>query len=453
MSNHTFSHDSNNKPSASGLPPHFKTINGLAPHPSLSPHLDCWASQKTRFPLMTVLKFAVLRHTRAKDGTYKIRLAIGHQSQTHYIVTPYKVSNPTDLVNGVVVRGTNSTEINLHLSQMLADYNGRLSRIPDPDQYTCTQLRTILLSMRPSQSDATFLSVANEYAQELTLSNRQTYARMIGYISRGFSEFMHGDVFLSTISPSIIQQYQAHLRSLSLSDTSVGIYLRTIKVIINRAIRLRLVSYSVHPFSLTIMPMSQERELDISVSDLRRIRDAEIRNYDRRKYRDLFLLSYYLGGINFIDLIRYDFRNTDTLEYSRYKSRNTKRGDKRVSFTIQPEAREIIDRYMDKRTGHIFLPDIKYVSLQNVINKNLKAIGKELSIRNHERLCWYTARKSFVQHGFELGITLEVLEYTIGQSVKTNRPIFNYLKIMRRHADDAIRRIIDNLQQSPPSAP
>jgi hypothetical protein len=45
------------------------------------------------------------------------------------------------------------------------------------------------------------------------------------------------------------------------------------------------------------------------------------------------------------------------------------------------------------------------------------------------------------------------LEYTIGQSVKTNRPIFNYLKIMRRHADDAIRRIIDNLQQSPPSAP
>ena len=150
---------------------------------------------------MTVLKFAVLRHTRAKDGSYKIRLAIGHQSQTHYIVTPYKVSNPTDLVNGVVVRGTNSTEINLHLSQMLADYNSRLSRIPNPDQYTCTQLRTILLSMRPSQSDATFLSVANEYAQELTLSNRQTYARMIGYISRGFSEFMHGDVFLSTISP------------------------------------------------------------------------------------------------------------------------------------------------------------------------------------------------------------------------------------------------------------
>lgn len=52
---------------------------------------------------------------------------------------------------------------------------------------------------------------------------------------------------------------------------------------------------------------------------------------------------------------------------------------------------------------------------------------------------------SFVQHGFDLGISLEVLEYCIGQSVKSNRPIFNYLKIMRRHTDNAMRMIFDNL--------
>ena len=60
-------------------------------------------------------------------------------------------------------------------------------------------------------------------------------------------------------------------------------------------------------------------------------------------------------------------------------------------------------------------------------------------------MCYYSARKSFVQHGFDLGGNLEVLEYCIGQSVKNNRPIFNYLKIMRRHADVAFRRILDNL--------
>ena len=67
-----------------------------------------------------------------------------------------------------------------------------------------------------------------------------------------------------------------------------------------------------------------------------------------------------------------------------------------------------------------------------------------------QRCCYYTARKSFVQHGFDLGISLEVLEYCIGQSMKSSRPIFNYLKIMRNHADNAIRLIIDNLNEKEP---
>ena len=54
---------------------------------------------------------------------------------------------------------------------------------------------------------------------------------------------------------------------------------------------------------------------------------------------------------------------------------------------------------------------------------------------------------SFVQHGFDLGVSLEVLEYCIGQSMKSDRPIFNYLKVMRRHADEAIRKIIDALNE------
>ena len=36
-------------------------------------------------------------------------------------------------------------------------------------------------------------------------------------------------------------------------------------------------------------------------------------------------------------------------------------------------------------------------------------------------------------------------EQEIDMSVKNNRPIFNYLKIMRKHADVAFRMILDNL--------
>ena len=47
----------------------------------------------------------------------------------------------------------------------------------------------------------------------------------------------------------------------------------------------------------------------------------------------------------------------------------------------------------------------------------------------------------------QIGITLETLEYCIGQSMKANRPIFNYVRIMKQHADLAIKQILEQLHQ------
>ena len=77
----------------------------------------------------------------------------------------------------------------------------------------------------------------------------------------------------------------------------------------------------------------------------------------------------------------------------------------------------------------------------------INAVAQKAGVKDWKKVCYYTARKSFVQHGFDLGISLEVLEYCIGQSMKSDRPIYNYLKVMRKHADTAIRQIIDSLNE------
>lgn len=79
--------------------------------------------------------------------------------------------------------------------------------------------------------------------------------------------------------------------------------------------------------------------------------------------------------------------------------------------------------------------------METTVNQRIQMIADEKC----ERVVYYSARKSLVQHGFELGVSLEVLEYSIGQSMKRNRPIFNYVRIMRTHADAAMRMILDNL--------
>lgn len=404
---------------------------------------------------MTTIKLAILKHQKAKDGSQKIRLAIGHRSETHYIVTPYSINSPSEFDGKRVVRLPNAAQINIELTRMLLDYQERLSRVQNPERYTCTQLRNLLKSMTPVSRDATFRMASDSYIKELTEDGRTGYVRLMKQSQERFLEFSHGDIFLSIITPQYISDYERYLKRYTFgskrqtySDTTINMFMSLLRTVINRAIRLQMVRYDINPFINWHRSNDKERELDISIEDMRKMRDVELHGYSYRYARDMFMLSYYLGGINFIDLASYDFRGKDSMDFVRHKSRNLKQGDKRISFTIPPEAYPIIQKYMDKKSGLLLYKrdkNYRYDVLLITIDRNLKKVAEHAGIKDYQSVCWYTARKSFVQHGFDLGQTLEVLEYCIGQSVKTNRPIFNYLRIMRKHADAAIRCILDEL--------
>lgn len=395
---------------------------------------------------MATIKLAVLKHTKSKDGSYKIRISIGHRSETHYIVTSYSVNALSEFDNGIVVRVPNAHEINIKLRNLLNDYEERLERIDSPEDYTCKELRDLLKSMRTHSSKVTFKQVSEQYQKELIEDGRGSYAGMLQNSLRLFFEFTGGDVFLSEISTITISEFERWLKRKGVSQTYISMTLSMTRTIVNRAIRMQLVTYSVHPFTYWKRPADPERELDISVDDVRAIRDAQPRLKKQRIARDIFMLSYYLGGINLIDLLEIDFRGVSVLEYTRHKSRNMKLSDKRISFTLQPEAKELISKWMNRNTGRLdFGYKFSYKNFLAYVTRSIKSLAKDIDIQDYRKVCYYTARKSFVQHGFDLGISLEVLEYCIGQSVKNNRPIFNYLKIMRKHADVAFRQILDNL--------
>ena len=154
------------------------------------------------------------------------------------------------------------------------------------------------------------------------------------------------------------------------------------------------------------------------------------------------MLSYYLGGINLVDMLEVDFRK-NYIEYYRQKTKNKKHGESKTAFSIQPEARDIINKYMKKNGKLVFGKYDTFGKAYSVISRKMDELAELAGIR--KRVVFYSARKSFVQHGFDLGIALETLEYCIGQSMKTNRPIFNYVRVMRNHADKAMRQIFDSL--------
>ena len=398
---------------------------------------------------MATVKLAVLKHTKAKDGSYKIRISIGHKSETHYIVTRYRVQSLGNFVNGTVVGQPDAHYINLKLRALLNDYDSRLDMIPNLGDLSCEQLRDMLRDMRPNSSTVTLQAMTNEYTSVLRKEGRNSYAHIIEVAVEKFMKFTNGDILLSQLSTATIDGYYHHLVSQGLSPAYINICMMNVRIIVNRAIQMQQVRYEIHPFAYYRYQSGEPRELDIPVEDMRKFVGYKASSRGHQKAADLFLLSYYLGGMNLRDMVFYDFRGYDKkpiLSYARQKTRNKRQGNKTVEFTIQPEAFPLIERWMNPVTGRVIdcTPE-KYHARLKYIDLCLKHIAEREGIDH--RLSFYSARKSFVQHGFELGIPLETLEYCVGQSMKNNRPIFNYVRIMRQHADVAIRQIIDNLNE------
>ena len=399
---------------------------------------------------MATIKLAVLKHTKAKDGSYKIRISIGHKSETHYIVTRYRVNSLANFVHGTVVGQPDAHYINIKLRALLNDYDSRLDQIPNLGDLSCEQLRDMLRDMRPMTSNITMRAMADEYINVLRREGRNSYARLIEVAVNKFLTYMNGDIMLSQLNTVTIDNYYHHLLSKGLSVAYINICMVNIRIIVNRAIQMQQVRYDVHPFMYYHCQQGEPRELDIPVEDMRKFVGYKASSEGHQRAADFFLLSYYLGGMNLIDMVNYDFRGfreKPIISYIRQKTRNKKRGSRTIEFTIQQEAFPIIEKYMNPNTGHILdVKSSKYHARLKYIDLCLDHIKERLHIKH--RLSFYSARKSFVQHGFELGIPLETLEYCIGQSMKANRPIFNYVKIMRQHADTAIRQILDNLKET-----
>lgn len=403
---------------------------------------------------MTTIKLAVLKHTKAKDGSYKIRISIGHKQETHYIVTKYSVTSLSHFVNGQVVGQPDAPAINLKLRQILTDYDERLERIPDPDRYTCGQLKDLLKGMHSRQGGITFCQLTEQTISELIKEGRTTTATMRRRQMDKFTTFLGGDILLDQINPKTIADYSRWLRMQGNSVAYDGMQLTMVKVIINRAIRDGIVHYDQHPFAYYQPITPDPREQDITMNEVRMIRDYKTIFKGEAKARDVFMLSYYLGGINLIDLVNYDFRDKKMMEYIRTKTKNKKKSNRTISFSIPDEAFPLIQKYMSKKTGKLDLGHKgSYDTMKNIITRDIKRIAQKIGIEGWQKVCYYTARKSFVQHGFDLGYSLEVLEYCVGQSMKSDRPIFNYLRIMRKHADEAIRGILDELKTDDPHEP
>ena len=391
---------------------------------------------------MANFSIVIVPTKKLANGRHRIRIAVAHRSKTRYIPTQFTLDSASQLKNGRVIRHENAANINSCLRRIIDEYEEILASIGYLSTISCTELIHII-TYEQKKKGITFQTIAREYLSFMAGEERHKSYSLYKIASERFIKYMKGDFPLIQLTPLYVQEFAENLYKEGLTDTTIRIYLTLIKVILNYASKMNYVTYHIHPFVLFKMPECNIRDLDLSVDELKSIRDTMFLKSSLSITRDIFMLTYYLGGINLKDLLEYNFKDKDYIRYVRHKTRNRKKGINEIAFSLQPEAKEILNRYLTKEGELRFGKYLSYKQVYSLIFRNINKVAEMSGIK--KKVTYYSARKTFAQHGYNLGIPIEKIEYCIGHSMKSNRPIFNYIKIMQEHADKVFREILDQL--------
>lgn len=387
---------------------------------------------------MANLSLVIVPAKVLKNGCHKIRIAVSHNGETRYIITSVTVKNVKQFRNGQVVGRPDANMMNTLLRREISKYQVILDEMEYVEGFSCTELVT---AMKSAHSDKyiTFSGLCEKYIETSTASAKTL--RNYRYMLKSFLRCTKKDIKLRSITHLTIVAYDKFLRNNNVGNSTINIYMTFLGTMFSFARKCGYVDANFNPLGGYKKPRTHVRSSWLTTEQIRAIRDLTTNNLCQKITADMFMLSYYLGGINLADIITINFKKAgETLTYTR--SKTSRFGDDAtvISYKIPAEARTIIDRWM-RPDGYIGCLS-KYPN--SFIDLHMKELRERLGIPN---LIFYSARKSFSQHAFELGVSIQVIDYILGHSPRHHGVIFHYVAVKPEMATEAIGKVIDNLNK------
>ena len=386
---------------------------------------------------MATLNYKILPARRKASGKLGIYLAVTHKKEVRYISTEFEIDDESQFEDGKVCYRKDAMIMNKRMAFVLSTYREKLSGLDLKGFDSCAKLKDKLLQQQEAKS-MTLEELFDYKISKLKKERRESTSSVLVKIKKKILGIL-GNPFIEYLSLQDIILVDAKMKEMNHTAGGIQMHMSYFKALVNEAIKNKWVKYEDHPFSGYKVPKPGVRLIDVSAEEFQRIRDYKTVNKRTALARDMFLLSFYLGGINLADLVEVDLSG-DELCYRRKKTINKKTADKQTCFRIPDEAKELIKVYAPN--GKLLWPGKrKYDGALSYLSHCFMALKKEMGIK--AAFSFYSGRKTFAQFAFMLGIRTEVIEYCVGQTVKDNRPIYNYVRVMQRQADMAIRKVID----------
>lgn len=213
--------------------------------------------------------------------------------------------------------------------------------------------------------------------------------------------------------------------------TTVGIYLRCLRAIYNKAIVRKIAQIDEYPFGRGKYEIPSPRNIKkaLKLQDIKKIFEYTPTNEVVWFHRDLWIFSYLCNGANIKDicLLKYSDISGDTIIFRRAKTAKTNRNSKPIVAAYSADISPIIERWGnkpiagDKYIFPVLVPGesekrVKTIVTQLVkqINKYIKFVAKECTIE--AEVTTYTARHSFATVLKRSGVSTSIISESMGHA-------------------------------------
>lgn len=400
----------------------------------------------------TSLVLTLDKRRAKKDGSYPVIIRISHYERSTSFTTGISVMEKDWDFDKKIIRktytGTSSvTRLNNFLSKQKIKAIDIINRLKEEDKLRFLSITQLKERLTASEKVHSFFAFAEKQILELKSVERIGSAKAYKMTVDSLKDFHKAkDLSFEILNYDFLVKFENHHLTKGNSYNGLGVYMRTIRAIYNKAIKSGIIEKELYPFDKYKIKSEPTEKRAIEGKEIKKILKLQLTTEDTLFHaRNYFITSYLMCGMSFIDM---SFLRLKNLEKGRINYRRAKTS-KLYDFIISEQLQEILNFYTKGKYRDDFVfPIIKTEDLESQYrnieserrnyNKRLKQLAERCKIKSN--LTSYVSRHSFATHAMLQNIPLSAISQMLGHSSLTTTQI--YLKSLPNNImDDYLKKM------------
>lgn len=358
------------------------------------------------------------------DGGYPVKVRVTYNRQVKYFSTGKSLT----LAEWDVLMTTKNKELSAIRKDIINSYElvrGAVEELTYEGTFSHARLITRLRHISTTSLNKLYLLYIEDLRNAQSVRTASVYVNALANIEK----YAGKNIPLDAVTPRWLERCVAFWSKDGKTSTSIAIYLRTLRAVLNYAIKEGVLRQSDYPFGRGKFEIQEGegRKMALTIEQI-----GQIARYDdgtelTQKYRDWWMFLYYCNGINVADFVQLKYKDiiNGEIHFVRQKTAKTTRKRREIVVVVTEPMQKIIERWGNPiaHNNHIF-PILngkesieerirKTLNTTRAISQRMEKVGIALGIG---KISTYTARHSFATVLKRAGANIAYISESLGHT-------------------------------------